>query len=80
MNTYEKSGYLKEDFQYFHLHTRKMQEFQYHYHDFHKVLLFLQGDVSYHIEGRVFHLFPGDVVLISCGEIHKPVLNSAPDL
>ena len=77
MNTYEKSGYLKEDFQYCHLHTRKMQEFQYHYHDFHKVLLFLQGDVSYHIEGRVFHLFPGDVVLIPAGEIHKPVLNSA---
>ena len=43
MNTYEKSGYLKEDFKYFHLHTRKMQEFQYHYHDFHKVLLFLAG-------------------------------------
>ena len=77
MDTYEKSGYLKENFQYFHLHTRKMQEFQYHYHDFHKVLFFLRGDVTYHIEGRMFRLLPGDVVLIPAGEIHKPVLNSA---
>lgn len=77
MDTYEKSGYLKENFQYFHLHTRKMQEFSYHYHDFHKVLFFLRGDVTYHIEGRIFQLLPGDVILIPAGEIHKPVLNSA---
>lgn len=73
---YQKTGYLKEDFRYFHLHTETQQEFPYHYHDFHKMLFFLKGDVTYHIEGRSFDLTAGDIVLIPAGEIHKPVLNS----
>lgn len=76
MEQYQKSGYLKEKFRYFHLHTKIIQDFPYHYHDFHKVLVFLKGDVTYHIEGRTFMLEPGDIVLIPTGDIHKPELNS----
>lgn len=76
MADYQKTGYLKEDFRYFHLLTKKQQEFNYHYHDFHKVLFFLKGSVTYHVEGRSFELLPGDIVLIPAGEIHRPSLNS----
>lgn len=76
MPFYEKTGYLHENYRFFHLLTKKQQEFTCHYHDFHKVLLFQKGDVTYHIEGRAFHLLPGDVILIPAGEIHCPALNS----
>lgn len=76
MADYQKTGYLKEDFRYFHLLTKKQQEFNYHYHDFHKVLFFLKGNVTYHVEGRSFELLPDDIVLIPAGEIHRPSLNS----
>lgn len=76
MDTYQKTGYLKEDFKYFHLTTeKKAPRFAYHYHDFHKVLLFLEGKVSYWVEGRSFDLLPGDIVLVPAGELHCPVLS-----
>ena len=55
MNIYQKTGYLTENFRYFHLQTTSRQEFHYHYHEFYKILFFLKGDVTYHIEGRTFH-------------------------
>ena len=48
----EKSGYLKEDFRLFHIKDQTPKEYKYHYHDFHKVIVFLSGKVSYHIEGK----------------------------
>lgn len=76
MDTYQKTGYLTENFRYFHLQTASKQEFHYHYHEFYKILLFLKGDVTYHIEGRTFQLVPGDIVLIPAEEIHRPQLNT----
>ena len=74
MNIYQKTGYLTENFRYFHLQTTSRQEFHYHYHEFYKILFFLKGDVTYHIEGRTFHLLPGDIILIPAEEIHCPQL------
>ena len=55
------------------------EKYTYHYHDFHKLLIFLNGTVSYRVEGREYDLKPGDQVLIPAGEIHCPVVhNSAP--
>ncbi len=76
MNIYQKTGYLTENFRYFHLCTNSQQEFHYHYHEFYKILFFLKGDVTYHIEGRTFQLVPGDIVLIPAEEIHRPQLNT----
>lgn len=75
MDAYAKTGYLTEAFKYFHITTKNRQEFHFHYHDFHKILFFLQGNVTYQVEGRSFSLVPGDVVLIPAGEIHRPALN-----
>lgn len=32
-----KTGYLKEDFRLFHINDRTDREFEWHYHDFHKI-------------------------------------------
>ena len=72
---YEKSGYLTEPFKIFHLRDEHKLDIDFHYHDFHKILIHLRGNVSYCIEGRNYDLAPNDIVLVNAGEVHKPILN-----
>ena len=67
----EKTGYLKEDFRLFHINDQTKKDFSYHYHDFHKIIVFISGKVTYHIEGKAYHLKPRDILLVSQGAIHK---------
>ena len=77
MDNYEKRGYLNSDFKLFHLLDTKKQDFEYHYHDFDKIIIFIQGDVTYRIEGCAYKLEPYDVLLVSHNDIHKPYINSS---
>ena len=76
MPEYKKVGYLTTDFKMFHLKDEEMRSFHYHYHDFHKILILLNGDVTYCIEGRSYDLKKNDIVLVHAGEVHKPVIHS----
>lgn len=67
-----KSGYLLEKFRLFHLKDDSSKEYEYHYHDFHKLIWFISGEVEYHIEGKSYKLEPYDILLVNRGEIHKP--------
>lgn len=67
-----KSGYLLEKFRLFHLKDDSPKEYEYHYHDFHKLIWFISGEVEYHIEGKSYKLEPHDILLVNRGEIHKP--------
>ena len=71
----EKTGYLKEDFRLFQINDQTKKDFSYHYHDFHKIIVFISGKVTYHIEGKAYHLKPRDILLVSQGAIHKPEIN-----
>lgn len=71
----EKTGYLKEDFRLFHINDQTKKDFSYHYHDFHKIIVFISGKVTYHIEGKAYHLKPRDILLVSQGVIHKPEID-----
>lgn len=71
----EKTGYLKEDFRLFHIKDQTEKEYFYHYHDFHKIIVFLSGKVTYHIEGKAYHLKPWDIILVSRGAIHMPEID-----
>jgi len=68
----EKRGYLLEDFRLFHLRSGGINDVDFHYHDFHKIVLILSGGGAYVVEGRRYLLQPGDVVLVSRGSIHRP--------
>ena len=70
-------GYLNKDFELFYICEESLPDFSYHYHDFYKLLIHMQGDVSYHIEGKEYALQSGDTLLISPGEIHKAELKKA---
>lgn len=77
MPEYQKIGYLAENFKIFHIKDQTQREFHYHYHDFHKILILLNGNVTYFVEGRSYQLLPDDIVLISAGEVHRPVVNTS---
>lgn len=74
MENYEKRGYLHDEYRIFHLKDSEKKIFSFHYHDFYKVLLLLDGRLNYCVEGRNFSLEPNDLVLIKAGEIHRPEL------
>lgn len=67
-----KQGYLTADYRLFHLSDCGRGDFEPHYHDFCKILLFLGGAADYMVEGRTYALQPGDIVLVNRGEIHCP--------
>ncbi len=48
-----------------------------HHHDFYELYLFLSGDVSYTIESRNYSLQPGDLLMISPMELHRPIITPA---
>ena len=74
-SNYAKTGYLTEPFKIFHLKDEHKLNIDFHYHDFHKILIHLRGNVSYCIEGRSYELKENDIVLVNAGEVHKPILN-----
>lgn len=76
MPEYTKKGYLFSDFRVFRLNDNITKPIPFHYHDFHKIILFLDGDVDYIIEGKNYRLQAGDIVFVTAGEIHRPVFHS----
>lgn len=76
MDDYRKIGYLHSNFKIFHILDQERKNFSYHYHDFNKILIFLNGDVTYNIEGRSYELAPNDIVFVNAGEVHKPIIHS----
>ncbi|GAA0077744.1 AraC family transcriptional regulator [Clostridium sp. CTA-5] len=72
-----KSGYLHSDFKLFHIKDKKNQEFEFHYHDFNKIIIFLSGKVTYLIEGKAYHLKPWDILLVNNHDVHRPIIDSS---
>ncbi len=71
----KKRGYLNEDFRFFHIRDKRDLEFEFHYHDFNKIIIFLSGAVTYRIEGKVYRLRPWDFLFVSQGELHQAVVS-----
>lgn len=71
----EKTGYLNEEFRLFHIKDQTQKEFTYHYHDFHKVVIFISGKAAYHIEGKTYQLNPWDILLVNRHAIHRPEID-----
>lgn len=45
-----------------------------HHHDFYEIYYFISGDVEYRVEGKTYILQKGDLLLISPGVFHQPVV------
>ncbi len=70
-----KRGYLNEDFRLFHLKDSRAQKLDYHYHEFDKLILLLNGKVTYVVEGVTYFLRPWDILLVQRNMIHRPIID-----
>ena len=76
MATHGKRGFLLENFRLFHLKSKGGAQVEYHYHEFCKVLLLVQGSGGYYVDGQRYLLQPGDIVLLDAHSIHRPELDA----
>lgn len=58
------------EFHHFYNEIPPMVDF--HQHTFYEIFFFLSGNVNYIIEGKTYNLRPGDVLLTSNLDIHRP--------
>ncbi len=73
---FTRKDMLSSDYEVFHFLSTETP-FQYlHNHDFYELYLYLSGDVTYLIEGKLYNLKSGDIILINTRELHRAIINS----
>ena len=53
-NGINRAGYLRESFHYFHLKDTAGQELDFHFHEFDKLVILLEGSVNYLVEEQSY--------------------------
>lgn len=66
---------IRNDFEFYHYKDEPHLEVEFHSHDFYEVYFYVSGNVTYVIEGKVYSLKPGDIILINNKEIHRTVID-----
>lgn len=66
----DKRGYLKEQHRIFHLVDKREMKIEAHYHDFHKILVHLEGEVTYFVNDKAYSMKPGDIIFIPRYQMH----------
>ena len=61
-------------FEIFHYREPRGEGVQVHHHDFYEVYFLLDGDVEYWVDGSIYRLRPGDLMLINPQEFHRPIV------
>lgn len=61
----------KPDFELQYKLDSYLKDVELHHHDFFELYFLLSGDVTYIIESRLYHVMPGDMLLISPRELHQ---------
>lgn len=62
---------FRPDYEISHRQDTYLKDVQLHHHDFYEVYFLMSGDVTYAIESNIYHVMPGDVLLISPRELHQ---------
>ncbi len=66
----------RNDFEIQHKMDTYLQNVELHHHDFYEIFFLVSGDVTYSIEGRLYRVVPGDILLISPRELHQLFIRS----
>lgn len=61
----------RPDYEIFHYQDPHSSNVDMHHHDFYEIYFFLSGQVEYRVEGRIYTLQPGDLLLINPMELHQ---------
>lgn len=65
-----------QGYEIFHYKDSQLDNVAVHHHDFFEVYLFLSGNVDYSVEGCIYHMEGGDLLLISPQELHQLKVNA----
>ena len=68
---------LKEDFEAFYYNTASPEVIPPHEHNFHSILFFRQGHVTYDVNGIAYDLLPSDILLIPPEVVHQAVFKGS---
>lgn len=63
-----------KSFEVFHYSKPWDDEVQVHHHNFYEIFFLIDGEAEYWVDGSLYHLSPGDIVLINPMMLHRPVL------
>ncbi len=55
------------------------EDFMLHIHDSLELLCVVKGKVSYRVEGNIYKLRPGAILLMRSGEVHKLIVNESEE-
>lgn len=66
-----RQNMLRSDFEVAHKWDTDLKEVELHHHDFYEVDMLVSGDVTYVIESRVYHVRPGQMLIINPRELHQ---------
>lgn len=65
----------KETFEVFHYREPCPGNVEVHHHDFYEVYYLLGGKVEYWVDGHIIAMQPGDLLLLSPQELHRPIVD-----
>lgn len=74
---FRREGYLTENYRFFHLRDTAGQERDFHFHEFDKIVILLDGRVDYLVEGMTYPLRPWDILLVPHHAIHKALIDKS---
>ncbi len=63
-------------YEIFHYNEPVTDKVEVHNHDFYEIFFLLSGDISYWVEGELYHPHHGDIMLINPMTLHRPVIPS----
>ena len=72
MSSYQKKGFLTEDYRLFHLRSEGGLHPEFHYHEFCKILMVVSGSGGYTVDAQRYAIQSGDIVLVGSHSVHRP--------
>lgn len=80
-SSFQKRQYmLSKDYEIYYYNDTKLNSVNTHTHDYYEFYFFLEGNVSMVIEGEVYPLITGDILLIPPGIVHHAVVHDMKHL
>lgn len=75
----QRQHMLLEDYEIYHYKDSRELHVSLHFHDFYECYLLLSGALRYQIESASFSIQPGDLLLISPNQLHRPLFTQTDE-
>lgn len=75
----QRQTMIAKDYEVYRYRSTYINEVALHHHDFYEVYLLLRGKVTYIVENHLYHMRPGDLMLVSPLELHQARISTEDD-